>query len=715
MAEERRPDYNWPPMDKRQVMGKRISRLDGVEKASGRAKYASDVNRPGQLQAALLTSPHAHARVRSIDASAAQKMPGVTAVQLIAKPGDEIQWAGQEIAAVAARTEELARDAVRAIKVDYEVLPHVVREEDLSKVGTRAKPSGEQVKGDPDVAFQQAEVTIEGQYGIPVITHCCLEPHGQTIEWDGQKMNYWPSTQNVSGVGTDLARALEVPGDTVTVSCDYMGGGFGSKFSSDLWGTECARLSKASGGKSVKLFLDRRAELTIAGVRPSAFANIKVAAKKDGTITGWQHESWASGGIGGGGMPPLPYVFTQIPNTRLKHSAVALNAGAARAWRAPNHPQASFLTCAAVEDLAAKLNMDPLEVFMKNTALTARPEIYASQLKKAAEMIEWQKMWKPRTEQKGALRRGVGIGINTWGGAGHKSACRATILPDGTATVELGSQDLGSGTRTIIAQVAAETFGLPIERVVVKIGNNAYPSSDASGGSTTVGGVSSSTRKAAVNALDKLFQAVAPSMNAQPDQLEAVDGRIRLKGDPSKGLTWQAACRKLGTQTITENGANDPRNPGKLNTSGASGIQMADVSVDMETGVVTMNRMVAVQDCGLVINPKLAESQVYGACIMSICAALMEERVMDQQTGGVLNADMEFYKLAGAADIGEIIVHMDIRPEFDQRGVIGLGEPPAIGGVAAIANAAANAIGVRVPMLPLTPYRVLGALEGSRT
>lgn len=707
------PEYSWPPMNKRRVMGQSINRLDGIAKSTGRAKYASDLNKPGMLQAAILTCPYAHARVKSIDTSEAEKSPGVTGVRVISPAGTEIQWAATEVAVVSAATEEQARDAIRKIKVDYEVLPHVVRDEDLSKVGTRAKPAGEQVTGDPDQALKEADVVIEGQYGIPVITHCCLEPHGQVVAW-GQKVSYWPSTQAVTNIGGDLARNLQIPVTDVSVEMDHMGGGFGSKFAADRWGVESAQLSKMSGGRPVKLFLDRATELTIAGVRPSAYAKIKMAAKKDGTITVWDSESWASGGIGGGGMPQIPYVFTEIPNKRTRHAAVSLNTGPVRAWRAPNHPQASFLTCSAMEDLAAKLKMDPLDLFLKNVNLTPRPETYRSQLLKAAEMIEWKKKWHQRGDSgSGHIKSGLGIGIATWGGAGHQSKSQVSIHPDGAVEVELATQDLGVGTRTIITQVAAETFGLPMGAIRLKIGNNAYQPSNASGGSTTVGGVSSSTRKAAVNALDKLFAEVAPGLGVEPAQLEAVDGRIQVKGNPSKNLTWKAACQKLGVKTISEIGENEPKQAAKegLNTSGASGIQMADVSVDVETGVVKINKLVAVQDCGLVINPKLAESQVLGACIMSVCAALMEERIVDPQTGRVLNAEMEFYKLAGISDIGEIEVHMDITPEHDARGVIGLGEPPAIPGVAAIANAVANAIGVRVSSVPLTPNRVLAALQ----
>jgi xanthine dehydrogenase YagR molybdenum-binding subunit len=704
-------NYSWPPMEKRRVMGKPTKRLDGPMKSSGRAKYASDFNQKDLLFGALLTSPHAHARVTSIDTSEAEKMPGVTAVRAIAAAGAELQWVGQEVASVAAETEEIAKAATRKIKVQYEVLPHLVREDDLAKAGARAKPAGEQVKGDPEKAFQEADAVVEGHYGIPVITHCCLEPHGNVMEWKGDKINLYPSTQNVSGIGGDLATAVKVPPANIHVQMQYIGGGFGSKFTSDLWGIEAARLSKASGGRPVKLFLDRATELQIAGNRPSGYAKIKIAGQKDGTITAWQSESWSTGGIGGGGSPPIPYVF-DFPNQRKNHTAVSTNCGGVRAWRAPNHQQACYLTGTAIEDFAAKINMDPLEVFVKNLGVTARADVYRAQLKKGAELLDWQKLWHPRGQGgNGSVKRGLGLAISTWGGGGHNSQCRTNINPDGTVEVELCTQDLGSGTRTIITMVAAETLGLPLSAVTLKIGDNSLPPSGASGGSTTVGGVSSSTRKSAVNALAKLLDAVAPALGTAADQLEAVDGRIQAKGDASKSITWKAACQKLGVNRISEMGENNQRNPGGLNSSGVGGVQMADVSVDTETGIVKINKAVAVQDIGLVINPTTAESQIHGGCIMGICAALFEERVMDQQTGRMLNPDMEFNKLAGIGDIGEIVVHLDITPDHDKRGPVGLGEPAAIALITAIANATANAIGVRVPEIPLTPDRVLAALE----
>ena len=704
------PEYTWPPREKRRVIGKRTDRVDAIEKLTGRAQYPFDVKPPEMLHAAMLTCPHAHARVTAVDTSAAERSAGVTAVEVISRPGTEVQWAGTEIAAVAASTADQARDAVRKIKVDYEVLPHLVHEDDLGKAGARAKAAGEQATGDVDKAIQDAAVVSEGTYGLPVIVHATPEPHGQVVQWSGDEVNVWPSTQGICPYAQDLARALGLPVTKVHAHMQHMGGGFGSKFPSDRWAVAAARLSKSSGGRPVRLFLDRATDVTIAGNRPSAFARIKLAARQDGTVTGWESESWATGGFGGGGMPPLPYVFSEIPNRRLRHSAVSVNAGPSRAWRAPNHPQASYLTCCALDDLAAKLNLDPMELFARNAGLTARAEVYRAQLVKAAEVSEWTKLWHPRGQSgDGPVKRGLGLGVGTWGGAGHAVGCRTTIHPDGTVEVELGTQDIGTGTRTIVTMVAAETLGLPLDAITLRVGENRYPSGDASGGSTTVGGTSSATRKSTLNALAKLFETVAPVLATTPDQLEAVDGEIRMKGG-AKSLSWRAACQKLGMKSITEMGENNPRNPGGLNTGGVGGVQVADVMVDTETGIVRMNRLVAVHDCGMVINPKTAESQIYGACTMAVGGALYEERVMDAASGRVLNPNLEFYKLTAANDFGEIVPVLDIRPEHDKRGVIGLGEPPVIPGIAAIANAVANAIGVRVPDLPITPDRVLAAL-----
>jgi len=707
--------YEWPEASDRSLIGKRITRIDGPAKSSGHAKYTYDIIRPGMLYAKIYRSPHAHAKITAIDTSEAEKMPGVKNVLVVLGVGKEVNWVGDEILVLTAETEEMAEDALRKVKVEFEPLPHLVLEENLKQAGDRAKDAGTKKTGDPDQAFADPDVVIsEGYYGIQTITHCCLEAHGNIAEWQGEKLLTHSSTQGVSSQPGQFGKTLreqgiDVPDKNIETICNYIGGGFGSKFSPDEWGIHTAQVAKATG-KPVKLMLERNMELEAAGARPSAYAQIKVAAKKDGTLVAWNSHSWGTGGPQGTGMPPLPYVL-DIPNRSSSHTSIATNTGPARAWRAPDHPQAAALTMCALDDLAAKLNMDPLDFFAMNADLSpgGRGKVYKEELQIAAELSGWKKNWHPRGDKtSGHIKRGMGVSMHTWGGRGHNSNCQITIHPDGSVEAALGSQDLGTGTRTVIAIVAAETLGLPVEGITVMIGDSKFPDSGPSGGSTTVGGVSASTRRAAVDARDQLFAAVAPGLGVPADQLTAKDGYIQAQGDSSKRLSWKDACAKLQVKTIQVTG----KNPGqcKLGDSGVGGVQIADVSVDTETGLIKINKMVAAQDCGLVIDLKTAESMCYGALIMGITYALFEEKIMDPITGRMLNNNMEFYKLAGIGDIGELVVHMMTGPGYDERGTIGLGEPPVVSPGAAISNAVANAIGVRVPTIPLTPDKVLDAL-----
>lgn len=719
-------EYRWPAAADRRLLSQRVSRVDGPAKSSGRAKYTYDLKRPGMLYAALVLSPHAHARIASLDTSAAESAPGVRAVHVIVPAGQTVRWVGQEVAAVAADTELQARDAARLVRIRWEPLPHLatdVTPEEAARHASddveRVRQLAEQLDGAPDEALADpAAVTHEGYYGSTVITHCCLEAHGQICEWEGDQLTVWASTQNVSGLAPQFASALGIPAANVRIICQHMGGGFGSKFQADTWGIACAELARKAG-RPVKLMLERRHELLGAGARPSMYGRVRVAARRDGELTAWSSETWGTGGPVPAGAPNLPYVFRGgeggIPHRRSRHTAVFTNQGPQRAWRAPNHPQMCLITMCALDDLADKLGMNPLDFFLKNISKTGPlAETYRHELLRAAELIGWSQKWKPRPKSPPAsgVHRGLGLSIHTWGGGGHNSNCEVAIHPDGSVHVSLGSQDLGTGTRTVIAIVAAETLGLPLEAVQVNIGDNRYPPSGPSGGSTTVGGVSASTRRASVNALRELFTRVAPALEAQPDQLEAAEGVIRVRGNPARALTWRQACARLGTQPLTARGQRE--NPDELISSGVGGAQMAEVSVDAETGIVRMENFVAVQDIGLIVDMKTTESQMYGAMIMGVTFALYEEKVMDAATGEPLNAEMEFYRLAGIGDIGKFTIEMVTGPEQDARGVIGLGEPPVVSPGAAISNAVANAIGVRVPVIPLTPDRVLAALEAAR-
>lgn len=778
-------EYQWPDPATRPLLGKPISRVDGPVKVSGRAKYTYDYNPDGLLAGKILRCPYAHARITSLDTSVAERMSGVKAVHVIQGPGIEVFWAGDEIVGVAAVDEPTAEDAIRAIKVQYEVLPHFVSDAEppknialdtgpmsrddfedmednqvpdeqviaaIQKNGISFKPDEKylkaaqesgvdpkvvqalrtakyaeattsrspykktavQTQGEPDKAFASAAAVSEGIYGASCITHCCLETHGMASEWPtDEDMTVHISTQNLSGIAGQVAEPLGIPAGNIQVLEQYIGGGFGSKFSPDRWGMTTAHLSKKAGGKPVKIMLERDAEQEVAGMRPSTFARVKIAADKEGKLVAWESRSWGTGGMGGGGTPPLPYIF-EIPNQRKQNIAIATNQGSARAWRAPNHPQAAVISMGAIEDLAARMNLDPVELITRNLELTGtRKKIYRDELPIAAKLMEWKKNWHPRGDKSpGPVKRGLGLSLHTWGGRGHNSDCDLTLHPDGSVEIKMATQDLGTGCRTIITIVAADTLGIPMENIKLLIGDSRYPVSGASGGSTTSGGVTSSTRRAAVDARQQLFAKVAPALQAKPEELEAVNGFVRVKSDPGRSLSWKEACSKMGAMPLTVRGKNpDKSKPPDLTNSGVGGVQMADVSVDTETGIVRVNRMVAVQDCGLVVDVKTAESQVLGALIMGISYALYEEKILDPVTGRMLNPNMEFYRLAGIADIGELKVHMMTGKGYDERGVIGLAEPPVVSPGAAISNAVANAIGVRVPFLPLTPDRVLAALE----
>ena len=709
-------DYKWPAADQRTVIGKSMNRVDGPLKSSGRAKYTYDLVRPNMLYAHGVKCPYAHAKVTKIDTSAAEKMPGVAGVVVINDVGKEIFWAGTDVVAVAAVDESTARDAVRAIKVEYEQLPHLVldeKEPDLSEAEKSEwyKVALKETSGDPTTAFQQAEVVHEGYYGTPVITHCCLETHGSIAEFpDSDHLFMHISTQNVPGIAEQLGKAIDFPASNIHVHQDHVGGGFGSKLGLDPWGVASAQLSKKAGGKPVKMMLDRKPELETAGCRPSARARVKVGAKKDGTLLAWESYSWGSGGVGGGGSPPIPYVW-KVPNQQKQHVNVVNNIGPSRAWRAPNHPQACVLTMCPLDDLAAKLNMDTFDFVKKNIdLLDPRSKIYSEELDVADKLMGWKARWHPRGDNTaGPVKQGLGLALHTWGGRGHNSNTDLTIHPDGSVEVKMGTQDIGTGTRTSILQVVSDTLGIPMNQINLLIGDNQYPRDSASGGSSTIGGVSSANFRAATDAKNQLFAKVASALNAQPGDLEAADGRVRVASDHNRSLSWKDACAKLGATSITAHGTNPGE--GDLTNSGVGGVQMADVSVDTETGIVKINKMVGVQDCGLVISPTQAKSQVLGAMIMGISYSLYEEKVMDQTTGTMLNTNMDMYRLAGLGDVGELVVHLMSGPGYDERGVIGIGEPPTVSPGAAISNAVANAIGVRVPFLPLTPERVLEALE----
>ncbi len=712
------PETKWP--EKRRVIGTKVPRLDGPAKATGTARYGYDINRKGMLHAMILRCPHAHARINKIDTSAAEKTPGFKGWFGIAKEGAELAFAGAEVLAIAADTEEHAADAIRAVKVDYTVLEHLVTEAAVLKnpdkgtlpgAASNVRDDGGRTVGNVEDALNKADRKVEGAYGVPVQTHTCLETHGLVAEWQGDELTVWCSTQAVTGVAGGLAGyfAPRVPGVKVKCITHYMGGGYGSKFNEGVEGraaSELARMAKAP----VKLFLDRAEEQTVAGNRPSCTAKVKIGGTKDGKITAFDVEIQGTSGMTGAidaYKNLIPYVYT-VPNIRTKAEVLRINAGDRRALRAPGHPQSCYVTESAVDDFSNALGLDPMKVRRAN--LDQRKAIYEQELDIAAKESDWANKWHEpgKGPRKGPWKHGIGLGLHTWGGAGRaNNDVRCTISANASVLVQCSTQDLGTGERTVLAIVAAEVLGLNPKDITVEIGESPFGRSTGSGGSTTCPGTSPAALNAASAARTELFNKLGPKLMAKPEDLAIEPGKIVDKAN-NKSWTWKEACAKLGMESVVGTGDWSAG----LSSQGVGGVQVAEVWVDTETGVVKVSKIVAVQDCGLIINLLGCESQVAGGVIMGVHYALFEDRIMDQATGRQVNPDMEFYKLAGIQDIPEIVVKMHDMPE---RGVIGIGEPPTISTAAAIGNAICNAIGARVGRTPFSPDKVLAALASKKS
>ena len=480
------------------------------------------------------------------------------------------------------------------------------------------------------------------------------------------------------------------------VITEHLGGGFGSKFSPGIEGRAVAILSKETG-RPVKLMLTRKGEQTTAGNRPSMVQTVKAGATKDGKLMAYEVIGYGSAGLGGGAGFTGPYVY-DVPNYRTEKSNVAINAASARAFRAPRHPQGAFAMDSLMDELAEKIGIDPLAFRKLNDPNPTRQQEYDL----GAEAIGWQKRQKVAGSAPGSKKRGFGVGSGQWGGGGGRGTkARVNINADGSVEAITGTQDLGTGVRTAIAIIVADELGLQPPDITVKIGDTApgLPSG-GSGGSQTTPSVAPVIKTAAIAAKNSLAQHLANQVSINTDQVAFKNGKIWIG---SNHLNWQQATAMLGMETISEEGFWDEN----LRESGAAGTQFAEVEVDIETGQVKLIKIVAVQDCGLIINRLATKSQINGGVIGGIGYALLENRIMDDQTGRSLNSNLIDYKVPGAQEIPEIEAIL-----FDtDRKVTGVGEPVTIPTAGAIANAIYSAIGVRIRSLPITPDKVLSALE----
>lgn len=694
------PPHVAPPWPKpSQVMGQPATRVDGPAKVTGAAKYAYDVQPEGLLYGMILRSKWPAAKVTRIDLSKAQAMPGVKAAVLAEGEQRTVRFYGQELAAVAATTKQQCQDALRAIVVEATPLPFVVKEDDAMQPNAPQVFDGPNVslpnvreEGDVATAMATAPFVVEAELRTQVQLHHPLETHGNVVSVQGDQVKVWASTQGVFSVREGLAGNMNVPQSNVEVICDYMGGGFGAKFGPGKHGELAAKLSQAAGAP-VKVMLTRLDQGLAVGNRPSSMQKIKFAAGRDGRLIAADVVNHGSPGISGGGKSagggggsgiatPYLYDFPRINNTRnvrVQQFGVTMNTGPSSAFRAPGHPPASFGTESMMDALAVKLGLDPVEFRLLNDPNPVRQREY----REGRDKFGWAAKYKKPGSSPGPVKTGVGVAAGTWGGGGKGSEAEAQINPDGTVEVRCGTQDLGTGSRTVVAIVAAEAFGLQPNQIKVKIGDTNLPFSGGSGGSSTSASVAPAIWDACQNALGALQQ-----------QTGVADAR---------GANWPDACRKLGLNPLTARGKWQEGFSG----SGAGGVNFAEVEVDTETGHVRVTKIVAVHDCGLIVNPLTTTSQINGGILCGLGYALYEERIMDRQTGLLLNTSFDSYKVANIADCPDIEVVLIDMPE---RGVIGIGEPAVIPSGGAIANAVANAIGARVHSLPITPAKVLAAL-----
>lgn len=740
-----------PPLPinaKLKSIGRPTPRLDGRAKVTGAARYTSDIILPGLLYARMICAEVPSANIVNVDTSKAEAVKGVKAVHVLEKVlgvaqtrGEKqgkyprIRFAGQPIAAVAAISPQIAEEAARLIKIEYEELPFVVDiekardpkspqvfdapAEQAGTAGGGGGPRGVQQKGnvrgpsrnargDVQKGFADAEVIVEGEYRTQVQTHSALETHGILADWKGDSLTVYASTQGTLSVRDELANVFELKKSQVRVFTEYMGGGFGAKFGAGNYGVLATHLSKKSGAP-VRLMLTRREEHLSAGNRPSSIQTVKIGAKKDGTLTAVQAIGYGTAGTGtGAGFGNPARSLYRCENVLTEESDIFIHAGPAAAFRAPGHPQGAFAFEQAIDELAEKLGMDPLALREKIDDSDAR----RVERKLGAEKIGWASR-KPAGSDTGSIKRGMGVAQSIWGRFtdNRNSAAEVRVTQDGSIEIMSAVQDIGGGIRTVLAQVVAEEFGLKPTDITVKIGDTAFPPGPGSGGSVTTGSMTPPARNAAYQAKQNFLAEVAKATGAKVEDLQLTDGRLVNRADESKSLSFRAACGKMSAEQVSGASRREEDYRGDGKRPGLGGVQFVQVAVDTQTGVIHVEKVVAVHDCGRPMNPLAVESQINGGVIQGLSYALFENRILDQQTGMMVNPNLEQYKIAGAKDMPEITpILIEQYLGRSSTDAYGIGEPATVPTAAAIGNAVYNAIGVRIREIPMTPAVVLRAL-----
>lgn len=732
----------WDVEQELRIVGKPIARVDGVERVTGAAKYTTDVQLPRMTYAKFLRSPHPHARIVSVDSSEAEKMVGVRAVlhsKNVASNrftsnrdlfNDPVRFVGDEVAAVVADTEALAWTALKKIRVEYEVLPYVLdAEAALAPGAPQVTPDGnlmdkkvnEYARGDVEKGFDQADAIVERVYTTAAQIHSALEPHSAVAEWDGHTMTIWESNQDVEGVRARIARVLKLDTARVHVIASYIGGAFGAKFGAGKH-TIIAATVALKLKRPVRFALDRFGEQLATGQRTPSKQYLKIGAKKDGTLTAIQLTSFINVGAYATWGPYIDGPARELyacENVHTQNSNVFTNTTPMAAFRAPGFVEAIFALESALDELAEKLKLDPLALRMKNytSVFPENGKSYSSNglldaYEAGSKAIGWadkKKHSRSAQNASGTVRRGIGMASQIWFGAGAPpSYAIIKVNSDASATVMTASQDLGTGTKTILCQIAAEELDFPLNKIDVEIADTQVgPFAGASGGSMTAASVGPAVREAAADAREQLIQLAATFLKKRIKDVKIENGIVKTRG-AERPLA--SILGELDNIQIIGHGSRNP-NPGayEIRTFGA---QFAEVTVDVETGEICVERIVASHDSGRILNPLTVSSQVEGGVLQGMGFGLMETRVTDA-SGRSLNSNLEGYHIPTIADAPIIETHMIDRADklANNLGVKGVGEPPIIPTAAAIANAVYDAIGVRFYDAPITRDKVLSALE----
>src|SRR6184192_2679694 len=704
-----------------QTVGRPATRVDGLARARGEARYTQDLRLPGMLHAAVLRSPHARARVTRLDLEPAMAMAGIRGV---IGPSDlepltnEPNYEGEAVAAVAADTVAQARAAVEAIDVEWEVLePLLDAEQALAQKSFVTNPRDYE-RGDVERGLAEADAVVEAEYRTQSVLHNALETHQSACEWEGDTLVVYTSTQFLWGVRDEVAKAFQLPKDKVRVICRFMGGGFGAKGSAGDYTMIAAELAKRTG-RPVHCRLDRREENVNSGNRNPTIQKLRLGARADGTLTAIDAEYMCLLGWDGW-LPPTAgpaQMLYACENVHTVEYGLRLNAPPMDAFRAPGFVEGTFGLECALDELAAKLDLDPLEVRRRNHAdhdpMDERP-FSAKELMECYRRAEphWERRHEVRARSEGPVQRGVGLATQLWyGGGGPPSYAWVRLGGDGTVTVVTAMQDIGTGTRTAMAQIAAEELGIPLDRVEVVLGDSARgPYSVLSAGSSTTPSMGPAVRAAAADAKRQLIEIAAQRHHLEERVLDIRDGMV-VSADGNLSQPLEELVGLLENAQILGKGGRGP-NPTGMSVL-TFGIQVVEVAVDVETGEVRVERVAAAHDVGRIVNPLGARSQVEGGIIQGIGHTLSEQRLMDLETGRVLTQSLDAYRIPTIADVPEIVCEFVDEPDehLTSLGSKGLGEPPIVPIAAAIANAIRDATGADVHELPISREEMQRALR----